>query len=268
MAISRTMSPVNSILSWIFGSGSNHCDRLAAGFVVVRDGVPVVDESGRPQWRIALAKPEDFQLLDTWYTMGLKGTGSTDYVADKVFVPAARTFELGGEAKRPGSIWARPDHFLRKMSGVPLGVARDALDRAIDVLSNKVDRRAGTAYRDNPVVQQTIADAEGKLGAARAYVFESVRNQWAKLEAGEELTNRERAAVMISRQQAFQTGRQVCQMMFDLIGGEAVYARSGFERQLRDMNTGCQHIVAQAKTLQGPGALLLGSEAANRDIML
>ena len=162
------MSPVNSILSWIFGSGSNHCDRLAAGFVVVRDGVPVVDESGRPQWRIALAKPEDFQLLDTWYTMGLKGTGSTDYVADKVFVPAARTFELGGEAKRPGSIWARPDHFLRKMSGVPLGVARDALDRAIDVLSNKVDRRAGTAYRDNPVVQQTIADAEGKLGEIAA----------------------------------------------------------------------------------------------------
>jgi hypothetical protein len=99
-------------------------------------------------------------------------------------------------------------------------------------------------------------------------VFESVRNQWAKLEAGEELTDRERAAVMISRQQAFQTGRQVCQMMFDLIGGEAVYARSGFERQLRDMNTGCQHIVAQAKTLQGPGALLLGSEAANSDIML
>ena len=253
---------------WIFGSGSNHCDRLAAGFVVVKDGVPVVDESGRPQWRIALAKPEDFQLLDTWYTMGLKGTGSTDYVADRAFVPAARTFKLGAEAKRPGSIWARPDHFLRKMSGVPLGVARDALDRAIDVLSSKVDRRAGTAYRDNPIVQQTIADAEGKLGAARAYVFESVRNQWAKLEAGEELTDRERAAVMISRQQAFQTGRQVCQMMFDLIGGEAVYARSGFERQLRDMNTGCQHIVAQAKTLQGPGALLLGSEAANRDIML
>jgi hypothetical protein len=57
-------------------------------------------------------------------------------------------------------------------------------------------------------------------------------------------------------------------MMFDLIGGEAVYAKNPFERQLRDMNTGCQHIVAQAKTLHNPGALLLGSAAAAADIML
>ena len=253
---------------WVFGSGSNHCDRLAAGFFVAKDGIPVVDATGRPTLKIALAKPEDFQLLDTWYTMGLKGTGSTDYIAEKVFVPEEQTFILGDKAKRPGAIWARPDHFLRKMSGVPLGVARDSLDRAIKVLSDKVDRRTGVAYKDNPIVQQTIADAEGKLGAARAYVFESIRNQWAKIEAGEPLTERERAAVMISRQQAFQTGRLVCQMMFDLIGGEAVYARAGFERRLRDMNTGCQHIVAQSKTLQSPGALLLGSDAANGDFML
>ena len=254
---------------WIFGSGSNHCDRLAAGFVVVRDGVPVLDEStGRPAPKIALAKPEDFKLLDTWYTMGLRGTGSTDYVTEKLFIPSEHVFDLGGKAKREGAIWSRPDHFLRKMSGVPLGVARDSLDRAIDVLGGKVDRRSGMAYKDQPIVQQTIAEAEGKLGAARAYVFESVRNQWAKLQAGESLTERERAAVMISRQQAFQTGRQVCQMMFDLIGGEAIYARSRFERQLRDMNTGCQHIVAQAKTLQAPGALLLGSDTANDEIML
>lgn len=253
---------------WIFGSGSNHCDRLCAGFIVVKNGVPVIGERGTPTLKVALAKPEDFELLDTWHTMGLKGTGSTDYVAEKLFVPAQRTFELGSKPKREGAIWATPDHFLRKMSGVPLGVARDSLDRAIDMLSEKVDRRSGIAYKDNPIVQQTIADAEGKLGAARAYVFESVRNQWAKIVAGETLTDRERAAVMISRQQAFQTGREVCQMTFDLIGGEAVYARAGFERQLRDMNTGCQHIVAQAKTLQSPGALLLGSELAKNDLML
>lgn len=142
------------------------------------------------------------------------------------------------------------------------------LDRAIEMLSEKVDRRSGIAYKDNPIVQQTIAGAEGKLGAARAYVLESVRNQWAKKVAGETLTTKERAAVMISRQQAFQTGSEVCHMMFDLIGGEAVYARAGFERQLRDMNTGCQHIAAQATTLQSPGALMLGSELAKNDLML
>ena len=63
---------------FMFGSGSNHCDRLAAGFVVAEDGVPVIGPEGRPEWRVGIGKPEQFELLDTWYTMGLKGTGSTD----------------------------------------------------------------------------------------------------------------------------------------------------------------------------------------------
>ena len=105
------------------------------------------------------------------------------------------------------------------------------------------------------------------LGAARAYVFDSLEAQWEKLETGKPLTEHERANTMLSRQHAFQTGRQVVQQLFDLIGGEAVYARNPFERQLRDMNTACQHIVAQQKTLQAPGALLLGADVS-MEIML
>lgn len=253
---------------WSFGSGCDHCDRLAAGFIIMRDGKAVLKESGAPRPMVALAKPEQFEILDTWYTMGLKGTGSTDYVTRDLFVPKEHVFELGTKGKREGTIWARPDHFLRKTSGVPLGVARSTLDHASARLKDKADRRSGVAYRDNPIVQRTFAAAEGKLGAARAYVFQALATQWGKLERGEPLTDQERAACVISRQQAFQTGRDVVQMMFDLVGGEAIYSRNPFERQLRDMNTACQHIVAQPKTLQAPGALLLGSPLATNDIML
>ena len=150
------------------------------------------------------------------------------------------------------------------MSGVPLGVARDAIDRAKEVLVSKTDRLTGIAYKDSPINQQVIALAEGKLGAARAYVMESLINQWEKLESDQPLTELERAAVMISRQQAFQTGRDITRMMFDLVGGEAVYTRNRFERMVRDMDTACQHIVAQEKTLQAPGGLLLGAESGHQ----
>lgn len=253
---------------FMFGSGSNHCDRLAAGFVVAENGVPLLSDEGKPEWRVGIGKPEQFDLLDTWYTMGLKGTGSTDYTADSVFIPQEHTFAFSDKAPREGTIWKKPNHFLRKMSGVPLGVARDAIDRAIEVLETKTDRMTGIAYKDSEVKQQAIALAEGKLGAARAYVFESLTREWEKLEADEPLTDRERSAVMISRQQAFQTGREVAQMMFDLVGADSIYARNRFERLLRDMNTACQHVVAQQKTLQDPGGLLLGSKAANANLML
>ena len=94
--------------------------------------------------------------------------------------------------------------------------------------------------------------------SARAYVFASLETQWAKLERGQELTRKERADTVLARQFAFQTGRRVTQMMYDTIGGAAVYAKNPFDRQLRDMTTACQHIVAQPKTVEGPGALLLG----------
>ncbi len=252
---------------WIFGSGCNHCDRLAAGVVVMENGKPVMGSSG-PEWRILLAKPSDFTIEDTWYTHGLRGTGSHDYVTEDLFVPAEHSFKFSDKAPREGIIWKRPDHLLRKMSGVPLGIARDALDRATEMLSTKQDRRTGAAYRDSAVVQQTLGEAEAKLGAARAYVFNSLEVQWEKMERNQELTRAERAAPLMARQHAFQTGRQVVQMMFDLIGGEAVYARNPFERQLRDMNTACQHIVGQHKTLQSAGALILQSDSVAGEVML
>ncbi|MEM7100188.1 MAG: acyl-CoA dehydrogenase family protein [Pseudomonadota bacterium] len=253
---------------WIFGSGCNHCDRLAAGVIVTKNGEPVLGKSGMPSWRILLGKPEQFEICDTWYTMGLRGTGSHDYVAKGLFIPHEHSFRFGDPAPRQGAIWARPDHLLRKMSGVPLGIARDALDRAIEILETKTDRRSGERYADNVIVQETIADAEARLGAARCYVFDSLERQWEKIEKNLPLTESERAAPVMSRQLAFQTGRQVVQLLFDLVGADAVYSRNPFERQLRDMNTACQHIVAQRKTLQGPGGLLLGSDKIAAEIML
>jgi alkylation response protein AidB-like acyl-CoA dehydrogenase len=144
------------------------------------------------------------------------------------------------------------------MSGVPLGIARDSIDRAIAMLENKADRLTGVQYRDMPEVRRAIADAEALLSAARAYVFASLETQWAKLERRVALTPKERSDTVLSRQFAFQTGRRVTQMMYDTIGGAAVYAKNPFDRQLRDMTTACQHIVAQPKTVEGAGALLLG----------
>ena len=251
-----------------FGSGVNHCDRLIGGFLVAENGVPILDDKGKPEWRVAIGKPEQFNILDTWYTMGLKGTGSTDYEADSIFIPQEHTFAFTDKAPREGSIWKKPNHFLRKMGGVPLGIARDAIDSAIPILQAKSDRFTGVAYKDSEVKQQAIALAEGKLGAARAYVYESLTREWERLEADEPLTDQELAAVMISRQQAFQTCREVVQMMFDLVGADSIFARNKLERLLRDINTACQHIVAQQRALTAPGGVLLGSEASRANIFL
>ena len=247
---------------WIFGSGSNHCDMLAAGCMVIENGQPRLSANGQPEWRVLLAPRDAFEIEDTWYTTGLRGTGSNDYVAKDLYVPHEHSF-LFTEAKREGTLWTRPDTFLRKMSGVPLGIARDAIDSAIAVLEGKVDRLSQQPYREMRDIQRAIAEAEATLGAARAYVFASLETQWAKLERHQPLTPAERAAPLLSRQHAFQAARQVTQQIYDVIGGAAIYAQNPFDRHLRDMFTACQHIVAQRKSIEPAGALLLGGEPNN-----
>jgi alkylation response protein AidB-like acyl-CoA dehydrogenase len=248
--------------NWIFGSGSNHCDWLVGGCVVFDNGEPVIDENGRPEWRILMAPRESYEIIDTWFTTGLRGTGSNDYRCEDLFVPAERSFSLFDKPKREGTIWARPDHFLRKMSGVPLGVAADALDTARSLLADKTDRMTGVPYRDTPRVQSAIAEAHGALAAARSYVFTSLERQWEKIDRGLELTPEDRADAALSRTNAFQTGRKVVSLLYDTIGGSAIYSqKSPFDRHMRDMQTACQHIVAQTKGWEGVGGLLLGSES-------
>ncbi len=247
---------------WMFGSGVNHCDMLAAGCTVFENGAPAVGANGRSEWRILLAPPSAFDVEDTWYTTGLRGTGSHHYRVENLFVPAEHAFSFA-EPKRDGALWARPDTLVRKMSGVPLGLARDAIDRAINVLESKTDRRTGNAYAAKTEIQRAVALAETRWASARAYVYASLEAQWAKLEKCEPLTDRERADPILARYNAFQMAREVAQLMYDTIGGESVYATNPFDRHVRDAMTMCQHIVSQAKAIEPVGSMLLGNDVSD-----
>lgn len=247
---------------WMFGSGCNHCDWLAAGSMVFENGEPVIDaETGLPEWRILIASPDDYEIQDTWYTTGLRGTGSNDYAARDLFVPAERTFSFADTPKREGAIWARPDHLLRKMAGIPLGVMEDAIRSTRETLEGKLDRMTMTPYADIPRVQAAVAAAWTRHQSAKSWVFQSLERQWTKLEHGEELSLEERVDVALSRQNAFQQAREVTRLLYDAIGGSAIYTKkSPLDRHLRDMQTACQHLVGQPKLAEGLGGALLGAQ--------
>ena len=255
---------------WRFCSGSSHADMIAAGCNVFRDGAPVMTERGVPEWRLMLAPREHWQIDDNWHTTGLRGTASNDYttVSDHMFVPREHSFSFF-EPKREGLLWKRADTLLRKMSGIPLGVARQALDDATHMLSQKTEPLTGRPVRNSTRIKMAIADCEMRLGAARAYVFDTLERQWEHLEADRELPNDLRADLWLSRLNAFQAARDIARTLFDSVGGSAIYAKAGpFDRYLRDTETMCQHIVGQHKSMEDVGGLLLGSDEQSSSPML
>ena len=251
---------------WMFGSGCQHADWIGAGCWVF-DSQEQAD-SGEPSldWQVMIAPAGDFELLDTWYTTGLRGTGSTDYRATKLFIPEGRSFSFMGGPRRRGTLYAGQETFLRKMVGIPLGVAQAALDDAKAMLATKLEMPLMVPYREMPRVQTAIAQAEMTLGAARAYHEAAVGAMWNRLEAGEVPTPAERAASWLARVNVFQSARDVVRGLFDVVGASAVYTqKSAFDLYLRDLETMCQHVIGQRKGLELVGGLLLSEDgmAAN-----
>jgi indole-3-acetate monooxygenase len=122
-----------------FASGCQHCEWVWLGCVVTEDGRAVVDANGVPETRQCIVRLSECEVLDTWYTTGLRGTGSNDLLVKDVFVEAARTFSFQDRdlIKRPGPLYAFPFMFAAKSSPVALGIARRALDVLIETATNK-----------------------------------------------------------------------------------------------------------------------------------
>ena len=119
--------------AWQWGSGTFHCTYVGGGAVVV-------DEAGQPVPRsdglaapFVLFEPDQVELLDTWYTMGLRGSGSTDYQVRQAFVPEGRWVQIvGGQAVVDGPLYRFPffGALALGVCSVSLGLARRATRRA------------------------------------------------------------------------------------------------------------------------------------------
>lgn len=242
---------------WHFGSGITHSTWVVGGVLVTRGGELEPGPPGAPgTWRIVVAPVEDFEIEDTWYTTGLAGSGSRDYRTEDLYVPEEYTFSF--TRPRVTGAAATSDAVLRNMPGVPLGVARAAIDHVRRMAATRIDRATRTPWSESYRVQTTIARAEMDLTAARYAVYGSLREQWEILQAGDVPTPDEQVATVLARAGAFRTARSVVASLFDLVATAAVYRPSVLDRWLRDLNTMCQHVVAQDEILQSAGARLLG----------
>jgi alkylation response protein AidB-like acyl-CoA dehydrogenase len=243
---------------WQFGSGITHADWVISGAFIYEDGEPYLVDGSHDSILLMVAR-EDVEIIDTWHTTGLAGSGSCDYAIHDVFVPEGRTLTFGTVRNGAGPL-AQPEVHMRNMPGVPLGVARAALDWVREQVVAK-SSPAGR-WADNWRVQVSLAECEADFNATRSAVYGAMRRQWEVLEAGgtlDDLTPEERAALPLSRLHAFRTARSIVMRLYDVMQTASIYRPNPLERWLRDTLTMCQHVVAQDKILQSAGAHLLGS---------
>jgi alkylation response protein AidB-like acyl-CoA dehydrogenase len=249
---------------WPWGSGSANCDWLLGGVLVLGDdGKPRLTVAGRPDTRMAWFPASDVTLIDTWHTLGMRGTGSGDLAVDGVLVPLERTVSLIEDRpriERPLYLFPAFGLLALGIAGVTLGIARGAIGDLMELAGAKVQVGARKPVAHKAGTQSALAEAEAALRAARAFLFDEAGRAWAHARAAGELTLTDRAGLRLAATHAVRTAARVVRTMHDLAGGTSVYADSPLERRFRDVHVATQHIMVAPGTWEQAGRALLGLE--------
>jgi indole-3-acetate monooxygenase len=241
-----------------FGSGCDHATVMACGCVVYRDGKPETTRRGDPHIRVMLVPKSKVTIVDVWQTTGMRGTGSNDYIVDNVFVPSEESPSMAEPPFCSGPLYRFPQLFLVSHAGVPLGLARSALDFVQELSTQKETSPGRGQMRDDTNVQETVAWAEAHLAAARCFVYETVEDLWRSLNAGSRPTPGQHANYRLMITYSHQAAKQVISTLYDLAATSSIFRKNRLERDMRDILTACQHRVVHLKMYRPAGRMLLG----------
>lgn len=241
---------------WSFCSGISHSDWLFAGCVL--EGVQ--DDGGGPVLRVLALPTGELEILDTWHTSGLRGTGSHDAVADALFVPEQRVLSLlGADPRVDAPLYRFPifGFFALSIAAAALGNARGAIDDLIELAGGKRAQGSSRVLAERSATQAAVGEAEAALRAARALFYDAIEGAW---EAAQQQGAPEalRLGLRLAATHAVRTSADVARAMYDLGGGSAIYEDSSLQRRFRDAHAATAHFQVNPATWELAGRLLLG----------
>jgi len=251
---------------WSFASGCRAANWMGAHcHVREADGGLRLNHVGRPAVRSLIYPAGQAKLIDTWNTIGLRGTASDSYELDDVFVPEAfsGTREDPAENREPGPLYAFTQQGLYAVgvAGVALGIA-GAMHSAFIALAAEKTPRGLARLADNAVIQAKVAQAEAKLESARAWLLAVLAEIFAGADGATPIGLADRARLRLACANAIQAASEVADMTYKEAGVSAIFPGTPFERRFRDLHTLTQQIQSRGAHYEAVGSILLGNEPA------
>lgn len=236
---------------WGFSSG---CD--AATWLMVATGTQTAQT-----W--LLLPRSDYEIVDTWFAAGMRGSGSKDVVVSDAFVPAYRALDPNRAGADDLTGWALHKRLsyrvpLRSLTGWDLaapvvGMAQGAIDAF-------VSRTRESASVDSVAMHLRLAEASAEVDAARALHRADIREMLDAATRGETLTDVDRAR--FRRDKAFVT--KLCvravNRLFEAAGAHAILESDPLQRVHRDAHAASHHAALVWDTF----AAQFGREALGR----
>jgi acyl-CoA dehydrogenase len=223
----------------VFGSGSPGADLLLTTGVYddPKDGPTVIHVP-------VSMKAEGVKIVETWKTLGMRGTGSHDIQLEGVFIP-----EASAGLRRPVGKWHPFMHTvcviaLPLIYGVYLGTAEAARELALKLSARR---------KDDPVLPLIVGEMERELVTARLAHADLVAMA-ASEKPGPETT----ANVLTRRGIVGAAVVKTVEKAMEVAGGAGFFRDAGLERLYRDVQASRYHPLQDKTNLRLTGRVLLG----------
>lgn len=253
---------------WPFSSGVDSSSWNMLAGIVSSD-----DDADGLEYRIFLLRQDDYNIIDTWNSTGLKGTGSSDVEVQNVFVPDYMTLAVKdvaggatpGSAVNPGPLYALPVFALFPfvLSGAALGNAQACLDDYAEISRHRASTYNRAKLGDLQTTQIKIADASAKIDAARLIMRRTCIDAMADARRGEIPKLAEKTRYRRDGAYAVSLCTEAVSLLFSASGARGLYTTGALQRQFRDAHAINAHIAFSfdaAGTNYGRVALDLPSE--------
>ncbi|MGE4430991.1 MAG: acyl-CoA dehydrogenase family protein [Sphingobium sp.] len=250
---------------WAWASGCLHADWALVG-------VPMVDRDGQQvDQGFALIPMDELVIEDTWFVVGMKGTGSNTLIADDVFIPNRRIVSVPAliEGTAPSQ---SAGGTLERSSFIPVaalalvGPQLGLCAQAFDYVQGKALTR-GISYSfydrqaDSPSFQLGLAEAASKVDAAHLFAYRAADVIDTAAREGRNLDYLERARIRMDVGCAITFAREAVDQLISIHGAGTFAAVSPLQRIWRDVETGGRHaVISPTISAEVYGRALVGIE--------
>jgi alkylation response protein AidB-like acyl-CoA dehydrogenase len=248
------------------GSFASGCHNATWNFVM--SGPVVNEETGEPAEQSFMVPRGEFEIIDTWDTAGMRGSGSHDVRMANVYVPPEHL--LPARALGPSDTWdeptfRNPTHATYNKSAVALGVCKGALDSFIELAQEKTPWGLSVMLKDQPTVQYRLGELMATYLAVRTFALDTQDRLEANL--GRLSQGGKRAPdwdvlrpANIACTLAAQTCRDIVGKLNNTAGTTGSRMDHPLERKLRDAQQAATHALISYRHFENLGKTWMGHE--------
>jgi alkylation response protein AidB-like acyl-CoA dehydrogenase len=250
-----------------FASGCQNARWLQMPAIEMEDGQPKLDPAtGQPSPMLTFFPRSAATILDTWHTVGMRGTGSADIAVNDLFVPDRLTTPVR-PLQHPAPGFEKPLYrlwpwtlFLGETT-VSIGIAAAAVEQAVVLCQTKTAAYNTVPLRDQQLAHYLLGKALSRVTASRDTLHASVAAAHDELERTNTLLSTD-AKVRLTLAACFaaESCAEAVRFVNDVVGTSSIRLGAPFERHFRDVHVLMQHATKSNGVYGTAGRAMLGLE--------